>query len=117
MAYADFEFYKNVFLGNAITESEFTRLEQRASEYIDMITSGKAKYFTDVEECLKKACCAVAEEILKAEKGGTVSSETVGKYTVSYGVSQDELSSKESKILRVCKMYLGETGLLYRGGV
>lgn len=38
MAYCDYDFYKNEYLGNVVAEVDFPRLAERASEKIDMLT-------------------------------------------------------------------------------
>ena len=38
MAYCDYDFYTNKYLGNVITEADFPRLSERASEKLDRLT-------------------------------------------------------------------------------
>lgn len=129
MEYADYTFYTSSFLGSAISEADFPRLALRASQFLDYYTMGKAKNFPELEN-LKMACCAVAEKcqvVEKAEKsasesmneGGNLKSESVGSYSVSYQTAGEKISAAESArngIAAVARMYLGGTGLLYRGG-
>ena len=42
MAYADYTYYTDTFLGTAVKESDFPRLALRASSYLDYYTMGKA---------------------------------------------------------------------------
>jgi hypothetical protein len=118
MVYADYTFYTSTYLGTAIAEPEFPRLALRASERIDALTFGRAAGVVDEAadadaiERIKKAACAVAEEIQKLEaSGGAVQSERVGSVSVTY-VSQ---ATDEARYLAVAKFYLGPTGLMYRG--
>ena len=42
MAYADFEYYANTYLGTAIEYNDFSRLSLRASAFLDYYTQGRA---------------------------------------------------------------------------
>lgn len=123
MAYADYEFYKNEYFGNAISEEHFNRLALRASGFLDYYTRGKTKNHTDKVE-VKMACCAVAEKILiletsekrLASDSGALQSETVGSYSVSYQNGADVTETAKSEMVIAARQYLAHTGLLYRGG-
>lgn len=129
MVYADYTFYTSSFRGSAIGEADFPRLALRASQFLDYYTMGKAKNFPELEN-LKMACCAIAEKYQVVEKaeqsataslsdGGSLKSESVGSYSVSYQTSGEKISAAEAArngIAAVTRMYLGGTGLLYRGG-
>ncbi|MEG1049642.1 MAG: hypothetical protein RSE24_03785 [Oscillospiraceae bacterium] len=117
MAYADYQYYKISFLGVGIAESEFSRLAQRATGFIDNITLGKAAKFADNDGSLKKTCCAVADEMKNIENCGVISSETVGKHTVTYANGSDGQNAGSAKLLAIATQYLTNTGLLYRGCV
>ena len=112
MAYADFQYYKDTFLGNAIEEIEFPRLSLRASEYIDAHTGGVIPRLSAIPEEVQKAACAVAEKIQAYESKAEVTSESVGSYSVTYKTSDATYEQELGKVLR---LYLGNTGLLYRG--
>ena len=112
MAYADFQYYKNTFLGNAIQEIDFPRLSLRASEYIDAHTGGIIPQLSAIPEEVQKAICAVAEKIQAYESKAEVTSESVGSYSVTYKTSDATYEQELGKVLR---LYLGNTGLLYRG--
>lgn len=112
MAYADFQYYKDTFLGNAIEEVDFPRLSLRASEYIDAHTGGVIPRLSAIPEEVQKATCAVAEKIQTYESEAEVASESVGSYSVTYKTSEATYEQELGKVLR---LYLGNTGLLYRG--
>ena len=112
MAYADFQYYKDTFLGNAIEDVDFPRLSLRASEYIDAHTGGVIPRLSAIPEEVQKATCAVAEKIQTYESEAEVASESVGSYSVTYKTSN---SSYEQELSKVLRLYLGNTGLLYRG--
>ena len=123
MAYADYEFYKDTYLGDAISEDDFPRLAARASDYVYAYTKGLADQVKGkAMEMVKKATCAVAEAIqdelhmttaaFAVGKGGNevVSSETVGGHSVSYktaSVSSAEVEYLDKKKREALELYLG----------
>lgn len=125
MAYADFTYYQNTYLGDVITDSAaFDRLSLRASTIIDRITFGRAAPIveagTDTEtiDKIQMATCAIAEEIQKTnESGGNagIASESVGSHSVSYIQTQETKLSPRAKYEAVAKDYLWDTYLLFRG--
>lgn len=91
--YADYEFYTTAYFGNAITEGDFPRLSERASDYIRAATGGISDKVDGWQlEAVKKCSCAIAdilldEEIMNAgafSGEASVSSETVGSWSRSY---------------------------------
>lgn len=137
MIYADFDYYTNVYMGNAIADGDFPGFANKASRYIDYITQNRSAKNAELE-AVKQCCCALAEQyqlISKAESlaahslnvpiegGGELSSETVGSWSRSYqsgGYSAQTaiLASRESRsiLLDIARQYLAQTGMLYRGG-
>lgn len=119
MAYADYGFYKNTYLGNVIDVDDFPRLSERASEYIYGVTQGMSDKATGRNaEAVKKAVCAIAEVMVDEEKMSSktfsaerpVSSETVGSYSVSYGspsLSNSEVGYIETRKKEILRIYLG----------
>lgn len=90
MAYADYDFYKNTFKGT-ISEADFDRFSERASDYIDSRTDyvlHKSGIPPDMELRIQKCCCALADTIHSCEAGGVKSAESVDGYSVSYAVSE-----------------------------
>ena len=134
MAYADFPYYQDFFIGSAITDSSmFRQLSERASEYLDMITFGELclKISDEYETLVKKCCCAIAEAIylffrdnLDSDGAGKPKTqETIGAYSVSYASVSDTISTLlngensglQDYLYSIAMKYLGRTGLLYRG--
>ena len=117
MAYADFEFYSTVFIGTAIAETDFPAVAEKASVYIDYLTRGKATG----TDAVKRACCALAEvydahhKALAASGGGELASQSVGSYSVTYRSGDEVSASYEKELHKTARMYLANTGLLYRG--
>lgn len=115
MAYATYEFYKDSYGGNSILLADFQRLSKRASDYIDMVTLGRADVYVDEKDLLKMACCAVAEAYKMNEEGGGVVAESVGKITRNYAAGVTNTPTEEERLsIAVCR-YLLHTGLLYLG--
>lgn len=137
MAYADFEFYINKYMGTAIDLPDFDRLALRASSYLDYYTQGRAAKNPELIE-LKMACCALAEQYKIIEQaqalatknlasamesdGGEVQSETVGSWSKSYrsggdsaGAAASVAANAQASLAEVARQYLAGTGLLYRG--
>lgn len=77
MAYADYKFYTESF-GNVVPEIDFPRLAERASEFIDLMTSDRLVDGLPTnkrsQKRIKKAVCSLAEKMYQielAEKNAT----------------------------------------------
>ena len=138
MAYADYAYYTNTYLGTAIAEDEFPRLSLRASTFLDYYTQGRASKNSTLD-ALKMACCAIAEQYqaietaqalaqkslftaLNSAGSGELQSQTVGGWSKTYrsggeSAAQAISASQTSKeaLSAVAQQYLATTGLLYRG--
>lgn len=102
--YADYDFYLNTYFGNSISGEDFPRLSTRASDYIRSATQGLSDKVDGWQlEAVKKASCAIADVLLDEEimiAGAfsgeqTVSSETVGAWSRSYGSSSISTASAQ----------------------
>lgn len=78
MAYADYEFYTTSYFGSVVPETDFPRLAERASDFIDMITFNRLVDGLPENERsqkrIKKVVCSLAElmyQIELAEKNAT----------------------------------------------
>ncbi len=113
MAYAGYNYYTSVYMGDTVPSNAFPKVAQRASDYINYVTQGKSTtgITGPYEENIKMATCAVAENIYSAE-GQTdhIVSESVGGHSITY----DKAIQDKTKYQSV-KMYLASTGLLYAG--
>lgn len=118
MVYADYTYYTEVYMGHEIAKEDFPRLSQRASEWIDQLTFGRAAGVTEENllTAVQSACCAAAEAVQQNEasqKAGVVSSERVGDQSVTYArVSAGEA---QGSVTRAVSRYLANTGLMYAG--
>lgn len=100
MAYADYDFYMDVYHGSAISEAEFDRLISKASAYLDSV---KASDFPDAGAA-GMAACSVAE-LWKDTEQGELQSQTVGKWSKTYSSPQ---KSRESRMFEAAALYLGD---------
>lgn len=133
MAYADYDYYRDTYMG-AVSEEDFKRLAVRASSYLDYYTMGKAAAAADTDP-VKMCCCALvdkyaiienaqalAAESISAAGPSEVKSETVGGYSRTLATGGESASAALSTLQEakkalpdVCVEYLAYTGLLYRG--
>ena len=118
MAYADYEFYTGLF-GNVVPEADFPRLAERASDFVDLMTSDRLVDGLPTDERsqkrIKKVVCSLAElmyQIELAEKNaidaavsgtstaigsggsttGIVTSVSSGSESISYATPQQKAS-------------------------
>lgn len=78
MAYADYEFYTTSYFGSVVPETDFPRLAERASDFVDLMTSDRLVDGLPTnkrsQKRIKKAVCSLAElvyQIELAEKNAT----------------------------------------------
>lgn len=78
MAYADYEFYTTSYFGSVVPESDFPRLAERASDFVDTMTFNRLVDGLPTNERsqkrIKKAVCSLAEKMYQielAEKNAT----------------------------------------------
>ena len=114
MAYADYEFYTTSYFGSVVPETDFPRLAEKASDFIDTITFNRLVDGLPTNERsqkrIKKAVCSLAElmyQIELAEKNainqastsvtdtntgdkptGVVTSVSSGSESISYATPQ-----------------------------
>lgn len=116
MMYADYVYYTEKFHGSLVPEKSFERNALQASRYIDNVTFGRIG--SDVTDAVKNACCALAEiyysGTLSPRAASGVTSEKVGNYSVTYAAAEN-VSTQQKRLRFAVKLWLGSTGLLYRG--
>lgn len=116
MMYADYVYYTEKFHGSLVPEKSFERNALQASQYIDNVTFGRIG--SDVTDAVKNACCALAEiyysGTVSPRAASGVTSEKVGNYSVSYAAAEN-VSTQQKRLRSAVKLWLGSTGLLYRG--
>lgn len=111
--YADYTYYSGTYKGK-MSEEDFNRLSRQASAYIDQVTFGRAggSHPETVQSKIKDACCAVADVMLKKEQGGEIASQSVGSWSKSFASSGKTMDQQQYD---AAALYLGMTGLMYRG--
>ncbi len=108
MLYADNTFYTEEY-GGAMSAADFKHYGAAAAAFVWQITSGRLL----PEEAGRRAICAVADVMQRADSRAGISSETNDGYAVSYA----DASSAEvnAECYRAAALYLGGGGLFYRG--
>jgi hypothetical protein len=118
-AYTDYAYYTTTYLGTAITATLFPAYALRASAVIDQLTFDRAASVVDVAiiDKLEMATCAIAEELQKQDITGVdaIQSESVGGHSLSYAKNSTAQMTNDQKLLKVAKLYLGSTDLLFKG--
>lgn len=78
MSYADYDFYTTSYFGSVVPETDFPRLSERASDFVDIMTFDRLVDGLPENERsqkrIKKAVCSLAElmyQIELAEKNAT----------------------------------------------
>lgn len=125
--YTDYKFYTNTYKGN-MPQSDFDKLVIRASYEVRKNIFNRP--IEGYEEEVQLATCSVADLLLKIEQletkknitisDKTLKSESVGDYSRTFDNSsvsdiEAEISNQKTKIIEEIRMYLLDTGLLYRG--
>lgn len=126
MAYADYSFYADEYVGDAVTEAEWPLYSARASQLVDMLTryqvqkQGLDSFPAFVQAQVKLAVCAQADYfaymgIDLATTGRAGTGFTVGNVSVSYsgGNAQSAYSAGVS-VAPAALGFLEQAGLLSR---
>ena len=86
--YADYNFYKTIYYGDTLTESNANKWLDRASDYVDTITFHRLETAFPTEESyvvkVKKAVCALADALYFIDtqrRAGAASISADGKVT------------------------------------
>lgn len=107
MAYADYEFYKTSYFGSVVPGTDFPRLAERASDFVDTITFDRLVDGLPTNERsqkrIKKAVCSLAElmyQIELAEKNAinqaSASATDINVGNISTGIVTSVSSGSES---------------------
>ena len=103
MAYADYTFYTERYFGSVVPDSDFPRVAQKASDWLDVLTFDRlADGLPSNErhqERIKRAVCTVAEllyQIELAEKQALASASGTSGSTTGNGVTSGVITSVSS---------------------
>lgn len=127
--YVDEKYYEEFFEGTPVENDKFSRFSKRATEIVDALTEyqilkiGLDKFSEDVQELIKKACCAQIEyyqvEGIDVDVTGTPKSSlsySIGDYSRS-ATSGGSTSRQAGRVAPSCLMFLEGTGLLRKRSV
>ena len=118
MAYADYSYYEETYLGDSIPEAQFPKYAKRASEWVDYMTFNRIERMNqeEIPVEVKEATCAVADRLYAYNTADSrlKASESNDGYSVSYRDNQNEETLKNG-IREAVYKHLMKTGLLYRG--
>jgi hypothetical protein len=122
---ADFEYYRDTYLGTLLTAEDFPKYALRADSFLDLLTTGR--YAKDclpagAVEAVRMAECAIADLCLNLEQAELqsdaawkVEGEKVGNHSVTYRNYSEILIQTTNQIREVAVRYLLRWGLLNRG--
>lgn len=131
MAYADYSYYETGYLlgrSPVVSEEDFPFFEKQAEKELDKYTFGRLRADESlVSDDVKDCACAITELLYKADNASSAA-DSNGLYGPLVSWSNDgesgsvDLSNsvytstgKQAEIRRLVFLYLGNTGLLYRG--
>lgn len=118
MAYATYDEYA-AWCGcatPALSQERFSALERRAAAYLDDLTDGRMSEVSTQLAC--NAACACVEILGRREvsrNGKTIQSESNDGWSVAYASGAESATSFDAQLYDAARVYLGRTGLLYRG--
>ena len=122
---ANYEYYRDTYLGEMLTEENFPKYALRADSFLDLLTTGR--YAKDclpagAVEAVRMAECAIADlclnleqAVLQSDAAWKVEGEKVGNHSVTYRNNAEIAKQTERQIHEVAVRYLLRWGLLYRG--
>lgn len=105
----NYGFYKSAFGGTLIPPELFNRFLFKAETFLKKLTRGR-EIPSDYERNASYALCEMAECYFRCRSGSAVKSETTDGYSVSYSDT-----SLNSRLYEIADLYLGESGILFRG--
>jgi len=117
-AYADYAYYTDEYGGTVLTEEKFGSAVIWSTALIDQMTFGRVRSLSEIPSCVSDAACSAAEKYatFRDAKARGFASESNDGYSVSYaGTGDGAMDSMMSSVRQEIKVYLANTGLLYRG--
>lgn len=91
MTYVTYEFYENSCCGTVVPESEFERIAERASDFVDTLTFDRLADGLPSDERsqkrIKKAVCALADKIYELDLAEKNSVAVAGGNATTIGVN------------------------------
>lgn len=107
---ADYNYYINDYKGNVIPDREtFDRLAIEATAYVDtLVTDREPLQYDNIAAKYNMAICAVIEVMYSQASANGISSESVGKHSITYSSATELDKTRYDK----AKLYLRGTGLM-----
>lgn len=115
--YVDYEYYKTTYKGDLVPSDKFDFYCRKATQYVKINTFNRIDE-NNVQEEVKMCVCELCEIVYKVENTTRtygITSEKVGEYSVSYESSQNIKASQEVDMGKTLRLWLADTGLLYKG--
>ena len=109
MGYATYDDYLLLYGGSRLTEDEFLSAAEDASAEVDRYVFGRISAGAEITTDVKKAVCAAAEAIIDRQASmsrGSISSENVDGYSVSYGSPSSQLTFYAKQIRQRIGLYI-----------
>lgn len=120
--YADEQFYNDIYRQSGdpcIPPELFDIYARKGSRYIDQFVFGNLDGCEDVPTAVKHCCCELAETLYRLDNGvplSGITTEKVGDVTISYAGADTQQKTMVSTVKNIVYAWLGDTGLLHRGG-
>jgi len=130
--YADYQYYVDSFLDGGdpvVPADQFAHWERQAELEIDALTFGRIAALEVLPDKVKDCTCAVTELLYKANDY-TASYQAQGlagpleswsndgqSGSVDLGQSVFTETGRKQEIVRLCRLYLGQLGLMFAGVV
>lgn len=111
----DYSFYTERF-GGKLPAEDFMRLRPYASACLSELTCGRTdgELSDDLAERVRYAHCALVDAWDVNERGGGIASESNDGISVTY-VASHSAKSEGQRLYEAAALFLGGTGLLFRG--
>lgn len=91
MAYVNYDFYITSYFGSVVPQSDFPRVAERASDFVDTMTfdrlAGRLPSDERSQKHIKKAVCALADKIYELDLAEKNSVAAAGGNTTTVGAS------------------------------
>lgn len=120
MNYCDNEFYYETYNGKVIPQNQIDKWLMLASSVVRQCIMNRD--ITGFETLVKNATCNVADILFNQNertnelvREGSIASEHIGDYSRTYANTGDMYKTSKKAINEILSMYLGTTGLMYRG--
>lgn len=104
--YVDYSFYTSQY-GGTLPPAVFSRLEIQASQTVNYYTFNR---IGEPDDQIRYCVCELVEYLSSIENG-IITSESVGKHSMSYKIEK----SKDAMAKDIVIKWLLGTGLMYRG--